>query len=108
MTNAANEDTLLFTGRSSSYMRNAQARWNATPTIEDANPNQNKRSCPRIFAAVAAAPPATTSLPRIITLPDVDVRPSKNLNPPAILALKAGEVSVISIVAAALILISPL
>jgi hypothetical protein len=69
--------------------------WHATPTREDTNPNQNRRSCPRILAAVAAALPETISLPRTNTWPKADVRPSSTSKTPAIRALKRGDVSVI-------------
>jgi hypothetical protein len=78
MKNAASKERLLFTGLSNSYRRSAQAIWHATPMSEDANPDQNNRSWPRILAAVAAAFPETTSLSRTITWPNAAVMASSS------------------------------
>src|SRR5258708_34902203 len=62
---------------------------------EETNPNQNRRSCPRILAAGAAALPETISLPRTNTWPNADVMPSSISKTPATLALKRGDASAI-------------
>ena len=62
---------------------------------EDANPNQNNRSCPRILAAVAAALPVTTSQPRTITLAECGRYGFEHLKDTSHPGLKRGDASAI-------------